>query len=149
MTRSNYSNNEVEDEKGKENEGISPSIREFDVQRQEKLVAHCKLAVATGDRITEIVDVTTKVVHEILTPRSTRLPGRWVEYSKLIAFAADDQTVELGRNHRGKRSCIWIELVDPRPPEFYHGWVWDRYATECSQDQADKRIEQHSNLYTR
>ena len=74
-------------------------------------VAHRVVAVAAQGGSRRVIKVPGKSIDKVPRPFLTCLVRREVEDIELVGSTPDDQTVELGRQHRRKRPRIWYQLV--------------------------------------
>jgi hypothetical protein len=88
----NKESTKVRTEEGEEDEHVPPSVRKLNVQGQEELIPDFELAIPASSGIVEIIDIATKSLHEILTPRHASLSCRRVEGRIFVRLATDGQT---------------------------------------------------------
>ena len=76
-------------EEDKNQPDISPPIVEVHVQRLVVLVPDRDRAIPAKGRFGRIVQVTTKVLNEIVRPRHARLAKWWVKHGKFFRLAGN------------------------------------------------------------
>ena len=88
---------------------ISPPVVVTDVQWNEKLLSNLELAVFASNGTIDVVNITTKNVHERLCPLATCLARRRIECRKFIWLAFDhkaaNETSTIG-NHTGLTTIL-------------------------------------------